>query len=387
MMSPHPDARRRNGDSAMTPVSMITAIGVWAARLTFSPSFWIEARDDTTPSWLAAVGTLTNGTPALKDAHFATSIERPPPTPSANSMFPLRIFSSPSRTSFIVASGIKNSEVRILRAASSFSTVMPAIFIVVSSATIKARFPSFSDWQTSPTACRASWPTTTFRGSSIAFVFEKDSVSIVDNASPLNPLQGTISTEIRRPRSRPPDRGDNRRPCGHRSAALQGAAGQRGHGSSVLRIVNELSEALEFRRLRLRGDDPPNGRLPVRWRLRLKELPSLPVPLEFPQLRLVKLRDFALLVRIDSRSIFRTCLERLKAGRLHAPLCTEGLDAFDIRNAPDAARFARRETDRIVDFAEAFSLPIDPSKAERSVDCLRPRDTGLARALFMESDP
>src|SRR2546428_1037743 len=83
----------------------------------------------------------------------------------------------------------------------------------------------------------------------------------------------------------------------------------------------------------------------------------------------------------------RTCLERLKAGRLHAPLCTEGLDAFDIRNAPDAARFARRETDRIVDFAEAFSLPIDPSKAERSVDCLRPRDTGLARALFIEYDP
>src|SRR5207244_1127857 len=159
MMSPHPDARRRNGDSAITPVSMMTAIGVWAARLTFSPSFWIEARDDTTPSWLAAVGTLTNGTPALKDAHFATSIERPPPPLSAKSMVPLRILSSPSRTSFIVASGIKNSEQRIFRAASSFSTVMPAIFIVVSSATIKARFPSFSDWQTSPTVCRASWPT------------------------------------------------------------------------------------------------------------------------------------------------------------------------------------------------------------------------------------
>src|SRR5207245_2186207 len=156
----------RHGDPAITPVSMMTAIGVWAARLTFSPSFWIEARDDTTPSWLAAVGTLTNGTPALKDAHFATSIERPPPTPSANSMFPLRIFSSPSRTSFIVASGIKNSEVRIFRAASSISTVIPAIFIVVSSATIKARFPNFSGWQTSPTVCRASWPTTTFRGSS-----------------------------------------------------------------------------------------------------------------------------------------------------------------------------------------------------------------------------
>src|SRR2546422_4837424 len=43
------------------------------------------------------------------------------------------------------------------------------------------------------------------------------------------------------------------------------------------------SEAFELRRLRLRGDDPPNRRLPVRWRLRLKELPSLPVRTEFPQ--------------------------------------------------------------------------------------------------------
>src|SRR2546428_10630349 len=64
MMSPHPDARRRNGDSAITPVSMMTAIGVWAARLTFSPSFWLEARDDATPSWLAGVRTPAIGTPA-----------------------------------------------------------------------------------------------------------------------------------------------------------------------------------------------------------------------------------------------------------------------------------------------------------------------------------
>src|SRR3989475_693453 len=153
-------------------------------------------------------GTFTKRTPALKDALFATSIERSPGTPSAKSMFPLRILSSPSRTSFIVASGIKNSQERIFRAASSFSTVMPAIFIVVSSATIKARFPSFSDWQTSPTVCRASWPTTTFRGSSIAFDFEKDSVSIVDKCvSPkpasrnylyLNPTTPFSASRLRR---------------------------------------------------------------------------------------------------------------------------------------------------------------------------------------------
>src|SRR2546429_3681226 len=110
MMSPHPDARRRNGDSAITPVSMMTAIGVWAARLTFSPSFWIEARDDTTPSWLAAVGTLTNGTPAFKDAHFPTAIQHPPPNPTAKQMFPFRDLTSPSRTSFIVASAINKSQ-------------------------------------------------------------------------------------------------------------------------------------------------------------------------------------------------------------------------------------------------------------------------------------
>src|SRR5881628_1207327 len=112
-----------------------------------------------------------------------------------------------------------------------------------------------------------------------------------------------------------------------------------------------MSEAFEFRRLRLRGDDPPHGRLLVRWRLRLKELPGLPVRAEFPQLHLVKLRGFALFVRVDSRSIFRTGLERLEAGRLHAPLCAE--------------------------FIDAFPLSIDPSKAQRFVDRFRPRDTRL----------
>src|SRR2546423_15529551 len=104
MMSPHPDARSRNGDSAMTPVSMMTAIGVWAARLTFSPSFWIEARDDTTPSWLAAGGPLTHGKPAVKDAHLATSIERPPPPPSPETMFPFRVPPSSPRNPFLFAS-------------------------------------------------------------------------------------------------------------------------------------------------------------------------------------------------------------------------------------------------------------------------------------------
>src|SRR3989442_15878531 len=144
------------------------------------------------------------------------------------------------------------------------------------------------------------------------------------------------------------------------------------------RLVNQLFEAFELRRLRLRGDDPPNGRLLVRWRLRLKELPSVPVRAEFPQLRHVKLRRLALLVRIDSRSTVRACLERLEADRLHAPLCAEFLDAIDIRNAPDAARFSRCETDRIGHFVEAFPLAIDPPKAQCFVDCLRPRDTRLA---------
>src|SRR5881396_3759595 len=179
MMSPQPEARSRNGDSAMTPVSMMTAMGVWAARLTFSPFFWTEARDDTTPSWLAAVGTLTKGMPALKEAHFATSIDRPPPTPRANSKAPLRIRSSPSRISSHVASGMTNSETRTLRAVSSFSTVLPAIFNVFSSATSKAFFPSFRAWQTSPTWWSASCPTTMFRGSSIALDLLKTSVSRV----------------------------------------------------------------------------------------------------------------------------------------------------------------------------------------------------------------
>src|SRR3972149_9185912 len=99
MMSPQPEAKSRKGDSAMIPVSMITASGVGAARLPFPPPFVIDARDDTTPSWLAAVGTLTNGIPVLKDAHFATSMDLPPPTPPPQPRSFFRIPSSPERPS------------------------------------------------------------------------------------------------------------------------------------------------------------------------------------------------------------------------------------------------------------------------------------------------
>ena len=44
MMSPQPAARSRKGYSAMTFVSMTTAIGVWAARESRSPFDRIDAR-------------------------------------------------------------------------------------------------------------------------------------------------------------------------------------------------------------------------------------------------------------------------------------------------------------------------------------------------------
>src|SRR2546427_12232949 len=103
MMSPHPDARSRNGDSAMTPVSMMTAIGVWAARLTFSPSLWIQARDDTTPSWLAAARPVPDGTPALEGDHLGTANARPPPTPTPKATVPLPLLPSPPRTRFLLS--------------------------------------------------------------------------------------------------------------------------------------------------------------------------------------------------------------------------------------------------------------------------------------------
>src|SRR5437667_220761 len=66
-------------------------------------------------------------------------------------------------------------------------------------------------------------------------------------------------------------------PKGPRSAALWGPTSQRWYPSPMLRIVNQLREAFEFRLLRFRGDDPPDRRLLVGWGLRLKELPRRPV--------------------------------------------------------------------------------------------------------------
>src|SRR5881296_1943403 len=185
MMSPHPDARRRNGLSAMIPVSMITAIGVCAPNVCFCPSFSMDAWLDTTPSWLAAVGTLTNGRPAWNAESLATSIERPPPTPRAKSRsFDVRI-SLAVITACQFASGIRYSSVLIFRSWRERTAASPAIFIVVGSATRRARRPIFRFAHTSPTCLIASWPMTTDRGSSIDFDFEKPSRSPALRPSPL----------------------------------------------------------------------------------------------------------------------------------------------------------------------------------------------------------
>jgi len=90
----------------------------------------------------------------------ATSMGRPPPTPRAKSAWVVRIVSSAARTSSHVASGMRTTVTFVRFPSSCLTTELPAIFIVVSSATIRARFPSFNSRHTSPTCSTASVPTT-----------------------------------------------------------------------------------------------------------------------------------------------------------------------------------------------------------------------------------
>src|SRR5438445_9356092 len=86
-MSAQPAASRLYGESAMTPISVRIATGAWALiEYGLEPPL-IEAYGLAIPSWLAAVGVLMNGTPALADASFATSISLPPPTPKTIEAF------------------------------------------------------------------------------------------------------------------------------------------------------------------------------------------------------------------------------------------------------------------------------------------------------------
>lgn len=154
------------------------------------------------------------------------------------------------------------------------------------------------------------------------------------------------------------------------------------HGDSLIRLeasaccrcFDQRGQALESRPFLLGTDDPPVHLFAIPSRLRLKEFPCRLISFQLSQIRLDQFRA-ALFVRIDSGSVFFPRCKRLQASRLHSILFEKFLDVPHIHGAPNAACFARGETNHVTLFIDALANTIDPTKAERFIDGLRPGNT------------
>jgi len=67
------------------------------------------------------------------------------------------------------------------------------------------------------------------------------------------------------------------------------------------------------------------------------------------------------------------------------PLGGEGARAADVDRAPDAARAARREADRVALVIQALADTVDPAEAQGCVHRLGPGDARRARAALVEA--
>ena len=118
----------------------------------------------------------------------------------------------------------------------------------------------------------------------------------------------------------------------------------------------------------------------------MKELPRRFISFEFPGVRFNQLRT-SLFIRINARAVFFSRRERLQPVRLHSFLFDKSFDVANVDGAPDAAGFARRESDHVTVFIDALANAVDPSEAQSFIDRLGPGDAGFAGTLFVEADP
>jgi len=135
-----------------------------------------------------------------------------------------------------------------------------------------------------------------------------------------------------------------------------------------------------------RADDKPVHHFPIRRRLSLKEFPSGFVAFEDAG---VWFDEFgtALLVGVNAGAILLSRGVSFQSRRLHSLFINQSLNVANVHRAPDAVRFARRETNHVTVVIDALANAVDPTKAERFIDGLRPGDAGFAGILFVEANP
>jgi hypothetical protein len=100
----------------------------------------------------------------------------------------------------------------------------------------------------------------------------------------------------------------------------------------------------------------------------------------------VELRRLASLERVDAGALLVAPLERRQPGGRHPPLLDQLLRAPGVHRAPDAARLARREADRVAVAVDAAAHAVDPAEAQRLVHRLGPGDARQSTTLLVEAD-
>jgi hypothetical protein len=76
----------------------------------------------------------------------------------------------------------------------------------------------------------------------------------------------------------------------------------------------------------------------------------------------------------------------VEPGGRHPPLLDQLLRAPGVHRAPDAARLARREADRVAVAVDAAAHAVDPAEAQRLVHRLGPGDARQSTTLLVEAD-
>ena len=99
----------------------------------------------------------------------------------------------------------------------------------------------------------------------------------------------------------------------------------------------------------------------------MKESPRSFVLLEQPVVRFFQLYT-SLFVRVNAGSILPPGFIGFQAGRLHLSLLDQRLSAANIDAAPDAAAFARCETNCVADVVDTLADAIYPTETEGLID-------------------
>ena len=153
-----------------------------------------------------------------------------------------------------------------------------------------------------------------------------------------------------------------------------------------------------FLRTRYQNGKPPCPRLfllganhPVRCgpsitgNLALEKLPCRPIRAKVLFLCRAHFRRLPLFVGVEGRPFVGSLLKRGEACRTHSSGGGEFLNPSDVDRTPGAAWLARREPDRVADFVQAFSHPINPPEAQCLIHRLRPGNAWCPATFLVET--